>query len=203
VLGFLQNKVGKLESVYHQVRKLDPLTNDSTIANMYIGILEKALNNTPIDEIEQQFQTWLTQELAIKDKPAFGISYDDIYKNRNTISINALNMSVQQNEGCTYPDEPEQAAPDWVCGKPVPGVEITAGGYAKKSPAGQEFMKQMAITNAKVQLMQYQEVRVINMVKQYDEPNVAQEPQDKQLSIRVLDTRISNAGGMYVLIGLE
>ena len=55
---------------------------------------------------------------------------------------------------CVFPDAPGTAAPGWVCDEPVEGVEVSAVGSAQKSGAGHSFMKQMAATDARVQLAQ-------------------------------------------------
>src|SRR5690554_6980445 len=53
---------------------------------------------------------------------------------------------------CVFADGSNQPAPEWVCGAPVDGVELSAVGYADKSAAGVNFMKQMAATAARVEL---------------------------------------------------
>lgn len=55
---------------------------------------------------------------------------------------------------CMFADGSGQAAPEWVCGAPVNGVDLSAVGYADKSAAGPNFMKQMAATAARVELAQ-------------------------------------------------
>jgi LPP20 lipoprotein len=69
---------------------------------------------------------------------------------------------------CHFPGTKE-IAPGWVCDRPVPGWAVTAAGSAEKTGAGFAFQKQMAMTNARVQLAQQMKVHVANMVKQYAE----------------------------------
>ncbi len=70
---------------------------------------------------------------------------------------------------CVFADGSGQAAPEWVCGAPVDGLDLSAVGYADKSAAGPNFMKQMAATAARVELAQTMKVEVQNMIKQYAE----------------------------------
>ena len=70
---------------------------------------------------------------------------------------------------CVFPDAPNTPAPGWICDEPVEGVEVSAVGVAEKSAAGHSFMKNMASTDARVQLAQSMKVHVQNMVKQYAE----------------------------------
>src|SRR5487761_2670786 len=69
---------------------------------------------------------------------------------------------------CTYFGT-QDPAPLWICGAPVDGVDISAVGSAENSAAGEAFMKQMAMTDARVQLAQMTKVHVANMIKQYAE----------------------------------
>ena len=70
---------------------------------------------------------------------------------------------------CIFADGSNQPAPAWVCGAPVDDVDLAAVGYADKSAAGANFMKQMAATAARVELAQVMQVEVQNMIKQYAE----------------------------------
>ena len=67
---------------------------------------------------------------------------------------------------CTFPNS-DKPAPIWVCDGPVDGMTVGAVGSAAKSDAGTAFMKQMAATDARVQLAQNMKVQVQNMIKQY------------------------------------
>lgn len=119
---------------------------------------------------------------------------------------------------CVFPDAPKAEAPDWICDAPVEGVELSAVGYHEKSKAGNSFMKQMASSDARVQLAQTFKTRVQNMIKQYASTTGAgdDETVDKVFTSvsklitnetlvgsRVFKTRVSPKGGMYVLVGLD
>lgn len=118
---------------------------------------------------------------------------------------------------CVFPNS-QQAAPGWVCNMPVDGVSVSAVGMAQKSGAGLSFMKQMAMTDARVQLAQTVRVRVTNMVKQYAESTGAanQETVDqvntsvtKQITdetlvgTKLLRTITGPDGTLYALVGLD
>lgn len=118
---------------------------------------------------------------------------------------------------CVFPNS-QQAAPGWVCNMPVDGVSVSAVGIAQKSGAGLSFMKQMAMTDARVQLAQTVRVRVTNMVKQYAESTGAanQETVDqvntsvtKQITdetlvgTKLLRTITGPDGTLYALVGLD
>ena len=119
---------------------------------------------------------------------------------------------------CVFPDAPGTAAPGWVCDQPVEGVEVSAVGSAQKSGAGHSFMKQMAATDARVQLAQRMKVQVRNMIKQYVETTGAadQETVDKAMTsvtkqitnetlvgTKIFKTRTSPTGTLYVLLGMD
>jgi hypothetical protein len=119
---------------------------------------------------------------------------------------------------CVYPDSPKDAAPLWICDAPVEGVAVSAVGVHGKSAAGVSFMKDQAAADARVKLAQQMKVRVNNMIKQYVETTGAgsSETVDKvNTSVsklitsetitgsRIFLSRISPAGGMYVLVGLD
>lgn len=119
---------------------------------------------------------------------------------------------------CVFADGSNQAAPDWVCGAPVNGVDVSAVGYADKSAAGVNFMKQMAATAARVELAQIMKVEVQNMIKQYAETTGSGDSEtvdrvntsvSKQLTKETLvGSKIFRQmptpnGGMVVLVGLD
>jgi len=119
---------------------------------------------------------------------------------------------------CVFPDAPGSAAPGWVCDGPVEGVEVSAVGSAQKSGAGHSFMKQMAATDARVQLAQRMKVQVKNMIKQYVETTGAAdtETMDKVMTsvtkqitnetligTKIFKSRTSPTGGLYVLLGMS
>jgi len=119
---------------------------------------------------------------------------------------------------CVFPDAPSTAAPGWVCDEPVEGVAVSAVGVAEKSAAGHSFMKNMAATDARVQLAQAMKVHVQNMVKQYAETTGAADSETvdkvntsvtKQITdetlvgTKIFKTRTSPNGALYVLLGMD
>ncbi|MDD5471007.1 MAG: LPP20 family lipoprotein [Sideroxydans sp.] len=118
---------------------------------------------------------------------------------------------------CVFPNS-QQAAPLWVCNMPVEGTSVTAVGMAAKSAAGMSFMKQMAMTEARVQLAQTIRTRVTNMVKQYAEStgsadqetvdqvntSVTKQITDEMLvGSKLLRTITGPDGTLYALVGLD
>jgi hypothetical protein len=118
---------------------------------------------------------------------------------------------------CVFADGSNQPAPEWICGAPVNGIELSAVGYADKSGAGANFMKQMAATAARVELAQTMKVEVQNMIKQYSETTGAGDSETvdqvntsvtKQITKETLvGSRIfrqmpTPTGGIVVLVGL-
>ena len=119
---------------------------------------------------------------------------------------------------CVFPDATDARAPGWVCDEPVAGVSVSAVGAAQKSGAGHGFMKQMAATDARVQLAQNMKVHVANMVKQYVESTGAGDAETidkvntsvtKQITdqtlvgTRIFKSRVSPKGTLYVLLGMD
>lgn len=119
---------------------------------------------------------------------------------------------------CVFPDASDTAAPGWVCDEPVAGVSVSAVGAAQKSGAGNAFMKQMAATDARVQLAQNMKVEVRNMIKQYVETTGAADAETvdkvntsvtKQITsqtlvgTRIYKSRVSPKGTLYVLLGMD
>ena len=119
---------------------------------------------------------------------------------------------------CVFPDSPSTDAPGWVCDEPVEGIEVSAVGVAAKSAAGHSFMKNMAATDARVQLAQSMKVHVQNMVKQYAETTGAADAETvdkvntsvtKQITdetlvgTKIYKTRTSPNGTLYVLLGMD
>ena len=119
---------------------------------------------------------------------------------------------------CVFPDAPDASAPGWVCDLPVEGIAVSAVGVAEKSAAGHSFMKNMAATDARVQLAQRMQVHVQNMVKQYAETTGAADSETvdkvntsvtKQITdeslvgTKVFKTRTSPNGALYVLLGMD
>jgi hypothetical protein len=119
---------------------------------------------------------------------------------------------------CVFPDAPSAAAPGWICDEPVEGIGVSAIGVAEKSAAGHSFMKNMAATDARVQLAQQMKVHVQNMVKQYAETTGAADTETvdkvntsvtKQITdetlvgTKIYKTRTSPNGALYVLLGMD
>jgi hypothetical protein len=134
------------------------------------------------------------------------------------LSACSSDETIKEAEECVFPDAPDAAAPGWVCDQPVEGIAVSAVGYAEKSAAGHSFMKNMAATDARVQLAQRIRVHVPNMFKQYAETTGAADTETvdkvntsvtKQitdqtlLGTRIYKTRTSPNGGLYVLIGMD
>ena len=124
---------------------------------------------------------------------------------------------VEKMAECVFPGS-DKEAPLWVCDAPVEGMTVGAVGAAAKSDAGIAFMKQMAATEARVQLAQNMKVQVQNMIKQYAETTGAASAETvdrvntsvtKQITDQTLQgTRIFRSivgpdGTMYVLVGLD
>jgi hypothetical protein len=124
---------------------------------------------------------------------------------------------VEKVAECVYPGS-DREAPSWVCDAPVEGMTVGAVGSAAKSDAGVAFMKQMAATEARVQLAQNMKVQVQNMIKQYAETTGAASKETvdrvntsvtKQITDQTLQgTKIFRSivgpdGTMYVLVGLD
>lgn len=118
---------------------------------------------------------------------------------------------------CVFPGT-DKAAPLWVCDAPVEGMAVGAVGAAQKSDAGPGFMKQMAATDARVQLAQNMKVQVQNMIKQYVETtgaasketvdrvntSVTKQITDQTLQgTKIFRSIVSPDGTMYVLVGLD
>jgi hypothetical protein len=118
---------------------------------------------------------------------------------------------------CVFADGSNQPAPEWICGAPVDGVELSAVGYADKSGAGANFMKQMAATAARVELAQTMKVEVQNMIKQYSETTGAgdsetvdqvntsvtkQITKETLIGSRIFRQMPTPTGGIVVLVGL-
>ena len=133
-------------------------------------------------------------------------------------SKDVINTPVAAIPDCVFADASNQAAPAWVCGAPVEGVELSAVGYSEKSAAGPNYMKQMAATAARVELAQVLSVDLQNMVKQYVETTGAgdaetvdrvnsvvskQVTEQKLIGSKVVRQMPTPSGGLVVLVGLD
>lgn len=133
-------------------------------------------------------------------------------------SKDVVNTPVAAVPDCVFADGSNQAAPEWVCGAPVEGVELSAVGYSEKSAAGANYMKQMAATAARVELAQVLSLDLQNMVKQYVETTGAGDAEtvDRVNSVvtkqiteqtligsKVIRQMPTPTGGLVVLVGLD
>jgi len=135
-----------------------------------------------------------------------------------SVLLTGCGNNVKEVADCVFPDAPGTAAPEWICDGPVEGSEVSAVGSAQKSGAGHSFMKQMAATDARVQLAQRMKVQVKNMIKQYVETTGAadSETMDKVMTsvtkqitnetlvgTKIFKSRTSPTGSLYVLLGMN
>lgn len=119
---------------------------------------------------------------------------------------------------CVFADGSNRAAPEWICGAPVEGYDLTAVGYSDKSGAGPNFMKQMAATAARVELAQVLSLEIQNMIKQYAETTGAGDSEtvdrvnssvtkqitdQKLVGSRIIRQMPTPSGGMVVLVALD
>lgn len=119
---------------------------------------------------------------------------------------------------CLFADGSSLPAPSWVCGAPVDNIDLSAVGYADKSGAGPNFMKQMAATAARVELAQTMKVEVQNMIKQYAETTgvgdsetvdrvntsvTKQITKETLVGSRIFRQTPTPSGGIAVLVGLD
>lgn len=124
----------------------------------------------------------------------------------------------QARPDCVFPDNPSEAAPDWVCTEQAEGMTEGSVGTYEKSGAGVQFMKDQAIASARVALAQRMKVHVQNMIKQYAETTGmgASETVDKvNAAVSKLITKETIAGSrmfkqttnakgtLYVLVGID
>jgi hypothetical protein len=100
----------------------------------------------------------------------------------------------------------------------VAGWAVTAPGTAAKTAAGYSFQKQMAMTDARVQLAQQVKIQVSNMVKQFAETtgtgdretvdrvnaSVTRQITDQSLSgSKAVVSVTAPDGSLWVLVGLD
>ena len=119
---------------------------------------------------------------------------------------------------CVFPDNPSEAAPDWVCTHSAEGLTVGAVGIYEKTGAGAQFQSDQAIASARVNLAQQMKVHVSNMIKQYAETTGAgaTETVDKvNTSVsklitketisgsRMFKSRTNSKGTLYVLVGID
>jgi hypothetical protein len=134
------------------------------------------------------------------------------------VACSANQTAQQPVASCVFADGSNQPAPEWVCGAPVDGIDLSAVGYADRSGAGANFMKQMAATAARVELAQTMKVEVQNMIKQYSETTGAgdsetvdqvntsvtkQITKETLIGSRIFRQMPTPTGGIVVLVGLS
>jgi hypothetical protein len=134
------------------------------------------------------------------------------------VACSANQPTLQPVASCVFADGSNQPAPEWVCGAPVDGIDLSAVGYADKSGAGANFMKQMAATSARVELAQTMKVEVQNMIKQYSETTgtgdsetvdqvntsvTKQITKETLIGSRIFRQMPTPTGGIVVLVGLS
>jgi hypothetical protein len=123
-------------------------------------------------------------------------------------------LSIDQ---CRFPGT-DREAPGWVCDEPVPGWTVTAPGSAELTSAGLSFQRQMAMTDARVQLAQQMKIHVTNMIKQFAETtgsgdaesldkvntSVTKQITDQTLSgTQAIRSVTAPNGRLFVLVGLN
>ena len=122
---------------------------------------------------------------------------------------------------CVFPDTDNVAAPEWVCGAEIEGIQLTAVGIATQDKAaiGHSYMRAVAGADARTQLAQRMRELARNSIKKYFETestpvdlqvmdkiitSVTQHITDKTLiGQRTLKREISPAGRMYALFGMN
>jgi hypothetical protein len=134
------------------------------------------------------------------------------------VACSANQPALQPVASCVFADGSNQPAPEWVCGAPVNDIDLSAVGYADKSGAGANFMKQMAATAARVELAQTMKVEVQNMIKQYSETTgtgdsetvdqvntsvTKQITKETLIGSRIFRQMPTPTGGIVVLVGLS
>lgn len=92
---------------------------------------------------------------------------------------------------CQFPDSAGSPAPDWICQPAVSGYQFTALGFAEKSAAGVRHMKQMALADARRQL--------IRQLASSDNPLNSERAE--LINSKPLHSIVSPAGNLYMLVG--
>jgi hypothetical protein len=110
----------------------------------------------------------------------------------NTLAENSVHKD-KKNKKCLFPKS-KKPAPNWLCEIP----NDMAVGAAIKSKAGDAFMEQMAMTDARAQLAQ--KVHATSKVVRNPNSQIADEP----LRGTVVKEKIYGPNGtLYVLIGID
>ncbi|MEO9653659.1 LPP20 family lipoprotein [Marinomonas sp.] len=131
--------------------------------------------------------------------------------------ISNPSTSVDYGE-CNYPDSPSDEAPGWICSQPVEGLEIQSVGYSKQMASGVGMMTDVAATEARSRLAGEFSTQVNARLSRLTQDSTVDgvntnadvtERVQKTLATmtlnnsRIYRTRISPAGNMYVLVGLN
>lgn len=125
--------------------------------------------------------------------------------------------SLEPIKNCTFPDNPKEDAPLWVCNVPIEGFAVTGVGSVSASKAGIQFMTNQAAANARVVIAQELKTRVSNEIKNYIESKglgdsevvinvsssvTSQITDNNLIGSKILRTASSSNGTLYVLVGL-
>jgi len=134
------------------------------------------------------------------------------------------NLEDLQALECSYPDTPDVQAPQWVCGSPVKGLEVSAVGYAKKSIGGLSVMNNISSTNARAELGRQFKVSAESMIKnaitssnvtssdaEKTEETVTELSENIEKNVssfvltnsRIITRKVSPNGGLYTLVGMD
>ncbi len=119
---------------------------------------------------------------------------------------------------CPYPDAPNVAAPTWICDEPIFGWQVTAVGSAAKSNAGHSAAKDLATSDARIELARSMRTHVRSMIKRFvrktgigeggtvdavDEVVSRQVTKETLFGVRIIKSRTSVTGTVYVAVGLD
>lgn len=121
-------------------------------------------------------------------------------------------------KGCSFPETPTGPAPAWVCGQEITGYKVSSWGMAKKSALGPSYMQDVAATEARQQLSQRFATDIksaLSVAQQQREHNGLNESAAEITRViqtvtamdlmgsNIVESRVSPAGNMYVLVGLN
>ncbi|OQK18026.1 hypothetical protein AU255_09275 [Methyloprofundus sedimenti] len=137
----------------------------------------------------------------------------------SVFNLLACVQQVDQQENipiiCVFPNQ--QAAPGWICGGPVSGLDIQAVGVVDKSVAGINYMQDMAEIAALKNLTELFKLKAGKSVTQYltslgvenKKAIKAGASTINNISVETLDvakpykSQLGPEGRMYVLVGLD
>ncbi len=133
----------------------------------------------------------------------------------------AVKEDAARRGPCMFPDDRVTPAPEWVCTRSYPGVEVAAVGSHAKSTAGYEFQKNMAAAAARVELAKQVKVDVRARVTKHtsekimhsvnlDDVTESNEATTRQITNETLTgSRIyevstnPKTGALFVLVGIN